>query len=362
VEDKIPRELIRGKLSHVAPLLVVIALILQTAPSAAAPGIQWSAELLRKPAEWYASADARAVADRVLQHQSAQGGWPKNTDLAAAPAAKPDPGTANTIDNGATTTPMRFLALMAQATHDRRYRESFERGLKYLLAAQYPNGGWPQFYPLREGYYSHITFNDDAMVNVLELLRTVSAGADPYGFVDADLRTRAAGAVSRGTEIILRTQIRQNGRLTAWCAQYDERTLAPAWARNFEPPSLSGNETVGIVRFLLGVERPSRAIVAAIDGAVAWLTSAAIRGRRVEDLTDGQGRDRRAVDDPSAEPLWARFYELDTNRPIFLGRDRVIRDDFNAIERERRVGYAYYGRWPARLLAEEYPRWRSRLR
>ena len=100
-----------------------------------------------------------------------------------------------------------------------------------------------------------------------------------------------------------------------------------------------------------------------VRAAVAWLESAAVKGVRVEDFTDADGaRNRRAVNDAAAPAIWARFYELGTNRPIFTGRDRIIRYDFNAIERERRVGYAYFGRWPARLLAEEYPRWRARHR
>jgi len=327
----------------------------------------WSAELLRKPADWYASAEARAIADAVLQYQSPQGAWPKNTDLAAPPRTpqdvpQPADGLTNTIDNGATTMPMQFLALVNQRVGEPRYRAAFERGLEYLLQAQFPNGGWPQFYPLRDGYYSRITFNDNAMVNVLELLKGVAAGTPPYAFVGVDRRRQAGTAVDRGVDVILRTQLRQNGRLTAWCAQYDEKTLAPAWARNYEPPSLSGSETVGIVRFLMGIENPSPAVVAAVDGAVAWLESVKVRGKRVVERTDAEGRDRRVVDDPAAEPLWARFYDLETNRPIFLGRDRVVRADFNEIERERRAGYAYYGTWPARLLAEEYPRWRQHVR
>lgn len=128
------------------------------------------------------------------------------------------------------------------------------RGVDYLLEAQYPNGGWPQLYPLRDGYYSHVTFNDGAMVNVLSLLRDVAAAAPPYTFVDGRRRAQAAAAVARGTDCILRTQIRQDSELTVWCAQYDERTLEPAWARAYEPPSLSGSESVGIVRFLMGTE------------------------------------------------------------------------------------------------------------
>jgi PelA/Pel-15E family pectate lyase len=306
------------------------------------------------------------MADSVLQYQSAQGGWPKSTDLAVAPRSpqdvpSPGDGRANTIDNGATTTPMRFLALVAHATDDSRYREAFERGVRYLLAAQYPNGGWSQFYPLREGYYSRITFNDDATARVLQLLGDVAGGAPPYAFVERALRDRAASAVERGIDIVLRTQIRQDGRLTAWCAQHDEVTLAPAWARNYEPPSLSGSETVGIVRFLMELERPSTAVVDAIEGAVAWLGSVAIEGQRLEEFTNAEGqRDRRVVADPTAGRLWTRFYELGTNRPIFTGRDRIIRYNYAEIELERRAGYAYYGTWPARLLSDEYPKWRAR--
>ena len=185
--------------------------------------VRWSTAVLRQQPEWYASPGARAIADNVIRWQSPHGGWPKNTDLAAPPplpeaiTEKPASGGADTIDNGATTTPMRFLALIMQATRDARYRVAFDRGVDYLLAAQYQSGGWPQYFPLRNGYYSHITYNDDAMVKVLTLLRDASAGKPPYDFVDAARRARAAAAVARGIECILRTQLKQNGKLTAWC-------------------------------------------------------------------------------------------------------------------------------------------------
>lgn len=357
---------------RVRSLVFVFASVWVTATAAGqgapADAVRWGDEVLRQDTAWYASAAARAMADSVIAYQSPQGGWPKSTDLATPPRSagdipRPGDGRANTIDNGATTTPMRFLALVTHATGDVRYRASFERGVRYLLAAQYANGGWPQFYPLREGYYSRITYNDDAMVNVLRLLRDVASGTGPYAFTDGALRPLADAAVQRGIDVILRTQIRQEGTRTAWCAQYDETTLAPAWARAYEPPSLSGSETVGIVRFLMEVEQPSPAIVSAIEGAVAWLEAVAITGLRVEDFTDAQGqRDRRVVADPAAERIWARFYALDTHRPIFLGRDSVVRYDYAGIERERRTGYAYYGRWPASLVSTEYPRWRGRHR
>jgi PelA/Pel-15E family pectate lyase len=329
--------------------------------------LPWGPGVLVQKPEWYASSEARTIADSVLQYQSPDGGWPKNTDLGVPPpSAESRAGagadvTSSTIDNNGTTMPMQFLALVAHATGEARYRASFLRGFDYLLAAQYPNGGWPQFFPLRAGYYSRITFNDNAMVNVLTVLRDAAAGQAPYTFVDETRRTKARDAVSRGIAIILKTQVRQNGKLTAWCAQHDEKTLAPAWARAYEPPSLSGSESVGIVRLLMEVERPTPEIAAAIEGAVAWLRSVAIPGLRLETFTGADGqRDRRVVPDPSAGLLWARFYELGTNRPIFLGRDSVVRYALSEIERERRAGYAYYGNWPARLLDTDFPRWREK--
>jgi len=193
------------------------------------------------------------------------------------------------------------------------------------------------------------------------VLRDAAAGNPPYAFVDPERRGKASAAVARGIEIILRTQVKQGGQLTAWCAQHDERTLEPAWARNYEPPTLSGNESVGVVRFLMEIERPTPEIIAAIEGAVAWLKTVTINGLRLEEFTAADGtRDRRVVPDPAASPLWARFYALGTNRPIFTGRDKVMRDSLADIEPERRNGYAYYGTWPARLLAVDYALWRTR--
>lgn len=327
---------------------------------------QWGPQALAQPPQWYGTADARAIADSVMQYQSLQGGWPKDTDLTTpprSPADVPASGAdgANTIDNGATTTPIRFLALVAHATGEEAYRRAVERGLDYLLAAQYPNGGWPQFYPLREGYYSRITFNDDAMIRVLTLLRDVSAGQAPFVFVDRTRRERASAAVARGIDVILQSQIRQDGRLAAWCAQHDEKTLEPAWARAYEPPSLSGAETIGIVRFLMSVEKPTPAIVASIEAAVTWLRSVSMSGIRVDRIPRPDGRTEPVlVVDPNAPPLWARFYELGTNRPIYLDRDSIVRYDLSEVSYERRTGYSYLGGWASSLLRDDYPRWRAK--
>jgi PelA/Pel-15E family pectate lyase len=341
-----------------------IALLAAFAPLIGHANVRWP-DVLRQEAPWYASAEAQSVADAVLQYQTEAGGWPKNTDMTASPSAEflahtePD-HRAPTMDNGATTTQLELLARVASASGDLRYVTAINRGIEYLLSAQSASGGWPQYYPLRSGYYSHITYNDDATVNVLKVLNHVAAGEPPFANIDAGRRHRAADAVNRGIACILATQIREEGRLTVWCAQHDEVTLAPVAARTFEPASFSACESTGIVRFLMTLKNPTPAVIASVEAAADWLEQHSISGLRVESYVTAEGkRDRRTVADPSAPRLWARFYELSTSRPIFCGRDRVVHYDFNEIERERRAGYAYLGTWPEALLKNDYPQWRE---
>jgi PelA/Pel-15E family pectate lyase len=73
------------------------------------------------------------------------------------------------------------------------------------------------------------------------------------------------------------------------------------------------------------------------------------------------GFDPEVVVDPTAPPVWARFYEFGTNVPIFTGRDGVVRYALREIEAERRGGYMWYTDDPAKLLENDYPKWRKRL-
>ena len=158
------------------------------------------------------------------------------------------------FDNSATTTEMKFLARMYNKTNNQAYKNSFNNGLKFILDAQYDNGGWPMFYPLRKGYYTHITFNDNAIVNILELLRDISEKKSLYASItNDDYLGLSKKAYQKGIDCILKTQIRVNGKPTVWCAQHDEYTLLPAKARSYELPSFSGAESVGIVRLLMEI-------------------------------------------------------------------------------------------------------------
>ncbi len=335
-----------GRLSAGALVaLVLVAGVRATGASGqgATQPVAWP-DVLRQPAGWYGSAEAQGIADFVLRYQRKSGGWPKDTDMTRAPvpdslaAAELHPDS--TLDNGATMTQILLLALVSRATGDPRYRTAMIRGLDYLLDAQYPNGGWPQFFPLRTDYSRHITFNDGAMIGAMTVLDDVSRGVAPLDGIDEARRAKARAAVARGVEVILATQIRVEGQLTAWCAQHDEVTFEPRGARPYEHPSISGQESVGIVRFLMTCDADAR-IDRAVDAAVAWFRSVRIPG------------------DP---PRWARFYQIGTNRPIFSGRDGIIRYKLGEIEEERRNNYAWLGSWPQRLVDVEYPAWRQRAK
>ena len=336
-------------------IVYVLLLLLLSSSDATVPS-----QYARQSVEWFQSEEGRRIADNVLTWQTPHGGWPKNRDTASEPFDGKSEDLRATFDNSATIDELRFLVRAFRATNEPRYQQAFLKGLSHILEAQYPNGGWPQFYPLSKGYPRHITFNDNAMVRILGLLRDVSESSD-YRFLKTEYRTKAEAAVTKGIDCILRTQIKQNGKLTVWCAQHDEKTLEPAWARSYEPPSLSGAESVGIVRFLMSVEEPTPEIIAAVKGSVEWFRSVTIHGMRLDKFTDAEGQDdKRIVADPDAGSLWARFYEISSNRPIFLDRDSVVRYSFSEIGQERRTGYAYYGSWAAKLLADEYPRWREK--
>ena len=357
---------------HQNLLFVIIALSISfTHAEAQRPqnrGPSWRG-ILRHPPEWYGSEEAVRIADNVLLYQHANGGWGKNINMAnvlsdeeKAQVVEKAKKVRTTIDNGATVTQVRLLALVYQKTGTPRFRQSIERGLGYLLDAQYDNGGWPQYYPIRDGYYKHITYNDGAMIGVMRLLRDVAERTPPYAFIDQGKQERARAAIDRGLEVILKTQIEVDGKLTAWCAQHDRKTLAPAKARAYELPSISGGESAGIVRYLMEIDNPDDRIIRAVESAVAWYERSKITGValvRKEDASLRRGYDRVVVKDPEAPPLWARFYKIETNRPMFVGRNGVIKDSLAEIEYERRVGYSYIRDYGSKLQAA-YPAWKAK--
>jgi PelA/Pel-15E family pectate lyase len=344
------------------------------------PGSRSGSRLpLDKPAAWYGEAEARRIADLVISFQTPAGGWSKSVDMTdhrrapgerfARDNASKHLGTfdndvprdvnwnyVGTFDNNATITQLRYLAKVISALGPDRatpYRAAFLRGLDYIFAAQFPNGGWPQVWPLQGGYHDDITYNDGAMINVLTLLSDVAAGQNDFAFVPANVRTQAAARVQRGLECVLETQLVGAGRRTVWCQQYDALTLQPAAARNYEMPSQCGSESAGLALFLMRQAQPASRTVAAVHAAAAWFEKTKLSGVAYKPVGD---EGRQLVPTPDAGPLWARYYELGTDRPIFGDRDKTIHDDVNELSKERRNGYSWFNETPGRVL-EQYARW-----
>jgi len=335
------------------PIASFLLLLAVVAGPAAAQGTAWSA-FAKKPDTWYRSDEGRRVTENILSWQSVEGGWPKNQDNTRKPFVGDRKKIKSTFDNGATTGELRFLARAFRATQDPRCREAFLKGLDHILKAQYPTGGWPQSYPPGTGYPRHITFNDGTMVRLMNFTREVATAGD-YDFVDAARRQAARESFDRGIQCILKCQIVVNGKRTLWCAQHDELDYRPRPARSYELASLSGAESAGVLQLLMSLDRPSPEVSRAIQAGAEWFEATKLTGIRVERVNG----DRRVVPDPGAPPLWARFYEIETGRPFFCGRDGVKKDALAEIERERRKGYAWYGDW-GRSVAEDYAQWKEK--
>ena len=318
-----------------------------------------------------AAADLRVV-ETVLLYQRSSGGWPKNYDRQqrltvaeqAEVLAEKDKHD-STIDNGATYTEVRLLTDAYHSTVDDRFRQAVLRGIAYLLDAQYDNGGWPQYFPpRRNGYSRHITFNDNAMIGVMSLLRDVTNDKIQFSFVPRTTRYQCQQAFERGIDCILKCQIVIKGILTVWCAQHDEVTFEPRPARSYELASLSGSESVGIVHLLMQVDQPNDAIVHAIESAAAWFEQSKLMGLklvRIEDPSQPTGFDKVVIKDPNASPMWARFYDMETGQPIFCSRDGIPRQTLVEISHERRNGYSWLGHYARQLLDRDFPAWLSRM-
>jgi len=188
-----------------------------------------------------------------------------------------------------------------------------------------------------------------------------------FSFVDKELRKRIAEAYQKGLDCILKMQIVDQGKFTVWCQQHDEVTLQPAWARAFEPPSICNGESAGIVLFLMSIDRPDPKVIQAVQGAVKWFQESKILNTKVETVKapaeKSQYRsysvDKVVVNDPKAPPIWTRYYELNTERPLFSDRNSKFLYSMAEVSRERRVGYGWYTYAPQEVL-NKYPEWQTK--
>lgn len=322
----------------------------------------------------YGASEVSRIADNILLYQKANGGWPKNYDMLAIldreqreSLLKSRSEANTTIDNGATHEQVQYLAKAFALTTNPQHREACLHGLDYLLNAQYPNGGWPQFFPDTSGYRKYITFNDGAMIGVMKVLFDILQGKPQFAFVDEVRRARAQRAFDKGIDAILKCQIMENGVPTAWCQQHDNIDFRPQHARSYELPSICGAESAEIVLFLMEIPTPSPRIMSAVQHAVRWFKKSQLSGIKVAEVKAPKTQfifhsadfDKVVVNDPKAPPIWARFYELGTGRPLFCNRDGKAVYSLAEVDRERRTGYGWYTYDPEKVL-RQYPGWQKK--
>ena len=200
---------------------------------------RWKEVANRMPSEWYDTNEAKLVAENVLLCQKDIGGWEKNkpfhhilsdAEKLAYRNAKSKAG--GTFDNDATITELSFLAKVYAHIRDERYKQAFENGLNYIFIAQYKNGGWPQYFPVKDSsdevlldktqpYSMHITYNDDAMVNTMQFLKDIFSDNKEFASLQINDETKAKAKLSfdKGVECMLNTQIIVDGKPTVWWAQ-----------------------------------------------------------------------------------------------------------------------------------------------
>jgi PelA/Pel-15E family pectate lyase len=317
----------------------------------------------------FGSAESSTLADAVLSYQTPSGGWSKAVDYATGPRR---PGThwttqsgdgwhyCGTLDNHSTTEQIKYLLRVYAATKREDCRAAATRGIEWILSAQFPNGGWPQVYPLEAGYHEGITLNDDAMLHALEVLLAISTGEEPFGGFDEATRKRAAVAFDRGIACLLNCQVGVKGIRTVWCAQHDPITLAPVHARLKEPPALSGAESATLLKFFMRQGPTTEPVRRAIEEAVAWFEAHKITHLRK--TTNAEGRTDYVKDPASPDVLWARFYDVETAEPLFAGaQDGIIYHTFHEMAEHNKVAYDYFTTKPQDIVTKEMARWKKRL-
>ncbi len=302
------------------------------------------------------------VADNYLSWQMDNGGWDKKVEEQAKTAwdgvsaknkfsgwTSVDGEPIGTIDNAATYTQMRQIAAVYREVKDEKYKESVERGLEFIFNLQYESGGFAQVYPRRGNYSDNVTFNDEAMISVLIMLEDMQNGAYPFDsdIISEEYKAKIATSLEKAIDFILKSQIVSQGKLTAWCAQHDPVSYEARGARAYELPSISGSESVAIVKFLMSRKNQTDEIKNAVDCAIQWFKDSEVKGVR---YYKNDPDEIYFVEDADSS-LWYRFYEIGTNLPIFCDRDGVAKHNIAEIGEERRNGYSWSGQWPAKIIS-----------
>ncbi len=317
---------------------------------------------------------AKAAGDALAKGQVESGGWDYLIDFDSAKMAlsylRTDRGklstdqiakrkNLSTFDDNNTQSAIRFLLALADAmkgpgdARDARIREALDYGLKKMIEAQYPNGAWPQRwrgephttndfpvvkarYPAnypreypKVNYFAHYTLNDNAHLDCIETMLDAFHRTGQREYLDA---------ARRGGDFLILAQMPEPQPI--WAQQYNAQ-MEPAWARAFEPPSVTGDESVGAMQALMDlyVETGEEKFLKPLPAAIAWFKRSEIAPGR-----------------------WARYYELQTNKQLFGDRDGKIYYRLQDISEERQHGYSWQGDYHAPRMLAFYEKLQSKGR
>lgn len=282
-----------------------------------------------------ASLDTTA-ADTIVALQNEDGGFavlPDNFEMAQTGASLGSLKGASSIENGATTAELKYLAkyITENKPEDSKYQDAFIKGIKFLLSTQLDNGGWTMQPNGGSGFNGNIEVGNSAMTEVLTLLSDIAVlNNQNYVFARKAMNVDAIkSAVEKGNDFIVASQISNNNKKAGWASQYD-KVGKVTMGRTYERASVSSYTTKAVVDYLMTIHNPSQAVKDAVESAYSWLKDVKIADKEqevVKDTSMNNGFDVYFVD---GNGTWASNYVYDeandSYRPLYSDVDPARAD------------------------------------
>lgn len=270
---------------------------------------------------------ARKAADALIFGQHPLGGWHYSIDFDPAgtqtwyrdKASKFKWGMEEqrfykgnaTFDDSNTSNATRFLLRFYLTSKEAKYRRPLIKALDFLILAQYPNGAYPQRFPLKydfihedfPDYTSYYTLNDGATYGNVEAL------LDGYQHLGDK---RYLDAAKRAVDFLIAVQGPEDQ--ACWAEQYHPDTMQPVKARTHEPAGFVIRESEQVLDLLETFYKMTgdRRYLRPIPLCLKWfdrVNSEALEFKR-----------------PTA-----RYYELGTNLPVYVLRtDKLTPQGYGA--------------------------------